>query len=240
MLSAIAIVPAAPLIVPELMGAAAAEMSELRGAVLAAADVMPARWLAVGAGKADAMFGADRSGTFAGYGVDVPVALGPQASGARTELPLCALIAGWIRGQTDPDASAEVRMYADACPVDTAVAHGRQLRAEIDASTEAVGVLVVADGANTLAPAAPGGYVPESVAVQKVLDDALAAGDPAALTRLPETIVGRVAYQVLAGLAEPAPQAARELYRHAPYGVGYFVGVWVPAGRSEATGGSTA
>jgi hypothetical protein len=50
----------------------------------------------------------------------------------------------------------------------------------------------------------------------------------AALTRLPEHVVGRVAFGVLAGLAEPAPRSAKELYRAAPYGVGYFAGVWQP------------
>ncbi|MGB2922558.1 MAG: hypothetical protein WBC15_21420, partial [Mycobacterium sp.] len=69
---------------------------------------------------------------------------------------------------------------------------------------------------------------PDSIPVQAVFDDALAAGDCAALTRLTEGIVGRVAYQVLAGLAEPAPVSAKELYRGAPYGVGYFVGLWHP------------
>ncbi|MHC9293517.1 hypothetical protein ACRCUN_13675 [Mycobacterium sp. LTG2003] len=228
MLSAIAIVPAAPLIVPELMGGAAEEMAGLREAVLAAAGALPARWLAVGAGPTDAVFGPGRAGTFAGYGVDVPVALSPDSDTAPTELPLCALIAGWVRGQADARAVAEVRVFADTCPADTAVAHGTRLRAEIDESGDAVGVLVVADGANTLAPAAPGGYVPESVPVQQALDAALAGGEVAALTRLDDGIVGRVAYQVLAGLAEPAPRAARELFRGAPYGVGYFVGVWTP------------
>jgi hypothetical protein len=33
---------------------------------------------------------------------------------------------------------------------------------------------------------------------------------------------------VLAGLAEPAPRSVKELYRAAPYGVGYFTGVWQP------------
>jgi hypothetical protein len=37
-----------------------------------------------------------------------------------------------------------------------------------------------------------------------------------------------VAFGVLAGLAEPAPRSAKELYRCAPYGVGYFAGVWQP------------
>ncbi len=56
---------------------------------------------------------------------------------------------------------------------------------------------------NTLTQPAPGGYDPDSIPVQAALDDALAGGDAAALTRLPDTIVGRVAYQVLAGLTEP-------------------------------------
>ncbi|HUO39331.1 MAG TPA: hypothetical protein VMU34_16500, partial [Mycobacterium sp.] len=43
-----------------------------------------------------------------------------------------------------------------------------------------------------------------------------------------DTIVGRVAWQVLAGMTEPAPRAAKELYRGAPYGVGYFAAVWQP------------
>ena len=51
---------------------------------------------------------------------------------------------------------------------------------------------------------------------------------PRPSTRLPSTIVGRVAYQVLAGLIEDGPRSAKELYRGAPYGVGYFVGTWQP------------
>ena len=87
-------------------------------------------------------------------------------------------------------------------------------------------MLVVADGANTLTPAAPGGHHPADVEVQQALDDALGDGDVAALTRLPGQVVGRVAFGVLAGLAEPAPRSAKELCRAAPYGVGYFAGVW--------------
>ena len=63
---------------------------------------------------------------------------------------------------------------------------------------------------------------------QQALDDALAGGDVAALAQLPPQILGRVAFQVLAGLAAPAPRSAKELYRGAPYGVGYFAGAWQP------------
>ena len=69
---------------------------------------------------------------------------------------------------------------------------------------------------------------PAPPTVQLALDDALADGDVAALTRLPGQILGRVAFAVLAGLTEPGPRTAKELYRGAPYGVGYFAGVWQP------------
>jgi hypothetical protein len=226
-LSAIAIVPSAPVLVPELAGAAAAEVADLTAAALAAAVLLPPRWVAVGTGRADEVFGPGSSGTFAGFGVDVPVHLSPHACGPA-EFPVCALLAGWLRGRARPEASVQVRVYRADHDADTAVAHGRRLRAEIDRAPDPVGVLVVADGANTLTPAAPGGHHPDDADAQLALDDALADGDAAALAQLPPQILGRVAFQVLAGLSEPGPRSAKELYRGAPYGVGYFAGAWQP------------
>jgi hypothetical protein len=232
-LSAIAIVPSAPVLVPELAGAAADELAELRAAMVAAVAALPPRWVVVGVGSndaADGVVGPKSVGTFAGFGADLVVRLSPQASenDQPVELPLCALIAGWIRAQAQPDARAQVRVYAENHHAQTALALGRRLRSEIDQAAEPTGVLIVADGANTLTPAAPGGYHPADADVQLALDDALACGDLAALTRLPGQVSGRVAFGVLAGLAEPAPRSAKELYRAAPYGVGYFAGVWQP------------
>jgi hypothetical protein len=233
-LSAIAIVPSAPVLVPELGGAASAELADLRAAVMAAAALLPPRWIAVGTGGADAVVGPngpDSMGTFAGFGADLRVGLSPQASGSGqspVEFPLCALLAGWVRGQAQPQASAQVRVYRSDHDADTALARGRRLRAEIDQAPDPIGVLIVADGANTLTERAPGGYDPGAADAQLALDDALASGDVAALTRLPGQILGRVAFQVLAGLTEPGPRTAKELYRGAPYGVGYFAGVWQP------------
>ena len=233
MLAAIALTPSAPVLVPELAGAAAAEVTEFRDAALTAAATLPDRWIAIGIGSADQVIGPCTRGTFAGYGVDVPVALSPDALSpdapdTATALPLCALFTGWLRGLANPRARAEVRVYAADQDVDDALSIGRQLRAQIDEIDGPVGVLVVADGANTLTPPAPGGYDPSAESVQTALDNALATGDAAALTRLPATIVGRVAYQVLAGLVEPGPRSAKELARGAPYGVGYFIGLWHP------------
>lgn len=232
MLNAIAIIPSAPVLVPELAGATVQQVPELiepRAAVVSVVAGLPARWVVIGTGRADAVIGAggaQGTGTFAGYGRDVRVALTPAATGPLQRWPLCALIAGWARGQANPDAHAEVRVFAADQDAQTAMARGRALRAEIDAAADPVGVLVVADGAHTLTAGAPGGFRPDASAAQQQLDEALRSGDTDALSRLPAEITGRVAYQVLAGLAEPA--STRELYCAAPFGVGYFVGVWQP------------
>ena len=226
-LTAVAIVPSAPLLVPELCGTAAVETAQLRQAVLSAAAALPPRWVAVGVAAAARVDGPEATGSFAGYGVDVAVRLSAAATGAAGALPLCALITGWLRGAVQPQATATVHTFAADLTADAATAAGRALRAELDACPEPVGALIVADGAITLTPSAPGGHDPAAVPVQAALDDALAGGDIAALAALPESIVGRVAYQVLAGLV-PAPRMTRELYRGAPYGVGYFAGRWVP------------
>lgn len=228
MLTAIALVPSAPVLVPELATGAAPELQELSNAVSRAAAELPDRWFVVGVGTADNVIGPGVVGTFGGYGVDVRVALSPHAVADPKPLPLCALVAGWVRTTHAPSASAEVWVYAADHEVDAALARGRALRAEVDAISGPVGVLVVADGANTLTASAPGGYRPDSVPVQAALDDALAGGDADGLTRLPDGIVGRVAFQVLAGVVGSSPCVARELYRGAPYGVGYSVGVWRP------------
>ena len=227
MLSAVAIIPSAPVLVPGLAGAAAAELTDLYAAVRAAGATLPQRWIGIGADRAEDRVGPDAVGTFAGYGTDVPVAMSPDAH-TTTVMPLCALITGWLRGQIAPRAVSETRCYPTSLELPLAMACGRALRAEIDECGEPVGVLVVADGANTLTPSAPGGHDPDSVDVQTALDDALATGDTGALAALPAGVIGRVAFAVLAGLAGNGPAAARELYRGAPYGVGYFVGVWQP------------
>ncbi|KCG31775.1 alanine rich protein [Mycobacterium tuberculosis KT-0056] len=231
MLSAIGIVPSAPVLVPELAGAAAAELADLGAAVIAAASLLPKSWIAVGTGRADDVVRPTDVGTFAGFGADVRVGLAPQDGdgvAVPVELPLCALLTAWVRGQARPEARAQVHVYASDHGSDAAVARGRQLRADIDREPDPIGVLVVADGLNTLTPRAPGGYDPDGAGMQRALDDALASGDLAVLTRLPAQVLGRVAFQVLAGLAEPRPRSAKEFYRGAPHGVGYFAGVWQP------------
>ena len=231
MLSVIAIVPSAPVMVPELAATAATETADLRAAAVSAVEALPRRWVGVGVAATDSVVGPESVGTFAGYGADVRVGLSDSALAARcppVQLPLCVLITAWLRGLARSAASAHVHTYRSDHELATALALGRKLRMEIERTGDPVGVLIVADGANTLGRSAPGGYVPESIPVQAALDDALAAGDEAALTRLPDSIIGRTPYRILAGLVGSAPRSAVQLYRGAPYGVGYFVGVWRP------------
>ena len=98
MFTAAALVSSPPLLVPELSGAAAVETAELRRASAAAAGrlaELTRHWTIVGVGAADARYGPDTVGTFAGFGVDVRVALRAGAGGpADPSLPLPLLVGG--------------------------------------------------------------------------------------------------------------------------------------------------
>lgn len=217
---------------------------ELRGAVLAAgaalAEATP-HWTVLGTGPSERSYAADTVGTFRGFGVDVRVNLGgPGAESAADpdpELPLAVLVAGWLRAAVAPHVSAQARVLAADTSVRKCAEIGAKLRAELDAAHEPQGVLVVADGAATLSTAAPGYFDERSVRVQTELDRAVATGDTRALLALDPAlcaemmISGRAAYQTLAGLfaADSAPPVATERYRGAPFGVGWFAGLWRPA-----------
>lgn len=84
MFTTVAVLPQPPLLVPELATGAVAETAALRAACVTAAARLgnaARRWIAVGAdqrGRATVQPGAH--GTFAGFGVDVPVALDTTGS----------------------------------------------------------------------------------------------------------------------------------------------------------------
>ncbi|WP_040737018.1 hypothetical protein [Nocardia tenerifensis] len=250
MFSIAALVPSPPILVPELCGAATGAVAglpddpraELRAAVLAAARELAAvtdRWTVIGTGAADQVFGPGTVGTFRGFGADVRVALSASASAEPDpQHPLPILIAGWLREQVAPAVSAEVRVIDAATPTQRCWELGAKLRAELEGSDGRQGVLVVADGAATLSLKAPGYLDERAAAVQDELDRALREGDRVGLRALePElcaelVMSGRAAYQVLAGLFDSDP-AVETRYQAAPFGVGYDVSLWRPAGRRE-------
>lgn len=245
-----AVVPHPPLLVAELAGAAAQETVALRGACRDVAARLAAageHWIAVGAAPTASVHGPDTCGTFAGFGVDVRVALGPDSRDAKDggagsspwadparepdpELPLPVLMAGWLRAQAGPAADG-VRIDAHVLAADTDPDAARHAGQELAAADGAAVLLVLGDGAATHTARAPGAFDERAAGYDRAVADALAAGDAATLAALdPELsdellVAGRVPWQVLAG-AVPHPSTARLEHSSAPYGVAYHVAVW--------------
>ncbi|WP_176444064.1 class III extradiol dioxygenase subunit B-like domain-containing protein [Rhodococcoides kyotonense] len=238
MFRAVALVPSPPLLVPELTGGGAPETDAVRDAALDAARRLgraASKWMAIGVGDASSTVMPNTRGTFQGYGVDVEARLSRDAAQFDPRMPLAALIAAWLRDRTAPDAVVEARIIAADTDTSSCLSLGRELRHHLDASDEEWGLLVVADGAITLTPKAPGSFDDRSPDVQDTIDDALAAADVGFLGEIDRGLCsalgvgGAAAWQVLAGVVEGERLKPTELYRGAPLGVGYFVGIWEPS-----------
>ncbi|MGJ0121429.1 hypothetical protein ACQ7HM_19675 [Williamsia sp. MIQD14] len=246
MLTAVAFIPGAPLIVPEVSGpAAVADVAPVRDAVLEAGRRLAARsstWIAIGAAPHDDT-APPRTGTFAGFGVDLSVSLDPGAvaftdgdgrtSGDTMATPM--LIAGWVRGRVAESVVIEPVLVDPSTAGVECAEIGRRLARRCTEAGEPIGLLVVGDGSTGLTDRAPAGLLDGAAAVQAAVDDALAAADTEALARLDERacaqmrVDGRAAWQVAAALwaaTGAAPAAAATLYRGAPFGVGYQVAWW--------------
>lgn len=248
-LADIAVVPSAPLLVPELAGPAAFDTEPVRAAVRAAGGTLAARadrWVAVGV--ADHRLGGParsdcaESGDFGAYGVGVRVCI-PGADGELPP-PLSMLLAGWLGAACAAGPSSITPVVVDpGLPPAAATELGRDLGRELDGAVDPVGLLVVADGATALTPGAPGGGERESAwALQHRIEAAVRAADPAGLAGLgidecaAEGVGTRAAWQVLAGVLDVLtesgrPVASRLRYAAAPFGVGYIVAALTPGER---------
>lgn len=233
-LVAAAFVPSAPVLVPELSGPGAPEMMPVRDAALAAVRELGCRarqWMVVGLGDPDVPV-APR-GSFVGFGVDVEVDIevGSHAP-ADPRMPTSVLIAGWLAAHSDPVPELAVTLIGSETTPAVCGELGRDLGARLARTDEPVGLLVVADGATTLGPKAPGGHVPEAPDIQNGIDVAIGSGDLAALAALDESICtragvgGRTVWQLVGGVVAGASVEARLLCAAAPFGVGYTVAQW--------------
>ncbi|MCS3780135.1 hypothetical protein [Tsukamurella ocularis] len=191
----VALIPGAPLLVPELVGAPGdPDADRVRAAVLAAGAWLGARartWRVVASAPVTRGDAAS-AGTFAGFGADVIVTTGPGAPSndlpPSPTWPLPLLLAAWLRGRAAPSA----RIVDDG---------------------DAEGVLFVLDGPNTLTARAPGGHRPEDEAVFDAQVAAVRAGGP--IDGLDE------GWRAAAAACAGGPVDV--LYRDAPFGVGYLV-----------------
>lgn len=223
--------PHPPLLVPELVGGAVEETEPVRAACLAAArelgDSSP-HWVVIaGDPSGRRTIGPDISGTFRGYGVDVPVALSAVQSTPDPELPLPVLVAGWLRAAVDAMTVRVELVHPDLPPADC-FAIGKDLAEE-----PAVGFLVLGTGSHRHGEASVGRPDDRAGPFDDGVRAALSTADPEALRALDPALAaelgadGRAAWQVLAGLAETTgPWRCTRSDLLVPYGVGYHVAVW--------------
>ncbi|MCM0677273.1 class III extradiol dioxygenase subunit B-like domain-containing protein [Micromonospora phytophila] len=234
-LVAAAVCPHPPLLVPEVAGAAAGELDDLR----AACDRAVARLLAAGAeqilliggGPETVRFGAADYGSLRAFGVDRYVRLWKTNCAGGERLPLSLTVGAWLIGRSGRD----VPRFAEAVAVEAAPQECAALGAELARRAEArTALLVLGDGSACRGEKSPGYDDPRAEAYDAGVARALATTDVDALLGLDPglsaelKVAGRAPWQVLAGAARAAGGDWRgELtYDAAPYGVAYLVASW--------------
>lgn len=253
-LTAIAIVPATPLLVPQLGGSAASELAVVRDHAVAAARELAARcdhWTVLGVqGERETSavhYLSDKEvGTFAGFGVDVRVSPSGSTQAAVTDdsMPLPLLIAYWLRGEVGaveltgagPTGTGRIdaELISANADADYCQTAGRALATKLETSTLREGLLVVADGPTTLTAKAPGSFDPRAADVHEGLRAGFEAGDASYVAGLDEGLCaelgvqGRAPWQILAGVLGKMRVRASGAHSDAPYGVGYYTALWLP------------
>lgn len=236
-----AVVAHPPLLVPELVVGEDADVTAVRDACLAVARALTSaapRWLVVGAEAGGAgVLGPDAVGTFRGFGADVVVRLGekPSETVPDAAMPLPALVAGWLRGQTGAREATVTIVEPDLSTEEC-----RALGARIAEGPEPVGLLVAGDGSHRHGDRAPGRADHRAGPFDAAVHAALAAADPAALLAVDAGLaaelgaVGRAPWQVLAGAIEADIEAdhrgwtCAEAHLLVPFGVAYHLAVLEP------------
>jgi hypothetical protein len=235
-LVAAAVCPHPPLLVPEVAGAAAGELDDLRAACDAAVARLlaaePEALLLVGGGPETVSFRTSDYGSLHPYGVPRYVPLWKTNCAGADRLPLSLTVGAWLVGRSG---TALPRLaYAVAADASPAACAGRG--AEL-AGEGRVALLVLGDGSACRGVKAPGYDDPRAEAYDDGVARALADADADALLDLDPglsaelRVAGRAPWQVLAGAARATGGDWRgELTRHeAPYGVAYLVATWAPA-----------
>lgn len=233
-LVAAAVCPHPPLLVPEVAGAAAPELDDLR----AACDAAVARLLSagpdtvvlVGDGPETGWVPSPATGSLQPWGVDLAVPLSPGQPDRGAVLPLSLTLGAWLL------ARHEVRVPVAAAQVaaDTAGAGLRDLAARVSERGTRVALLAMGDGTACRGEMAPGYHDPRAQAYDESVAAALAGADADALLDLDPAlsaelrVAGRATWQVFAAAARAAGGDWRgDLLHHtAPYGVAYLVATW--------------
>ncbi|GAA0575701.1 class III extradiol dioxygenase subunit B-like domain-containing protein [Streptomyces crystallinus] len=238
MLVAAAVCPCPPLLVPAVASGAAPELDAARDACADAVGLLaasrPDLLVVVGPAEQTARGPHPQGapGSFAAFGVDLRVHLGPAPAvpdDTARELPPSLAVGAWLLERSGwSDAPVEGLGVGEPLEAARCADAGRSLAARADR----VALLVMGDGSACRTLKAPGYLDERAEAFDEGVASALGAADTRALLELDAELAyelkaaGRAPWQVLAGAAEGAGLAGRLLYEDAPYGVGYFVAVW--------------
>jgi hypothetical protein len=221
----VAVCPHPPLLVPELAGAASSELDSVRsacsGVVVSMLSADPTLVLVLGAGPETLSFSSADSGSFAGYGLELRVGLGPAGCAGRPLLPLSLTIGGWLLAQAGW--SGDRQGFAIATAGELAAA-----AEQIAELPDRVGLLVMGDGAVATPPLPDGAARAFDAGVAAALagadTTALAGLDLAAAAEL--CVAGALPWALLGRAAAGADWHGEVLAQEAPYGVGYLVARW--------------
>ncbi|HEY1625517.1 MAG TPA: hypothetical protein VGG16_17135 [Streptosporangiaceae bacterium] len=226
MLTAAAICPHPPLLIPEATGGTGdAAVTALRDACEAAVATLTGADLlvVVGGGDRTVRFPDDAAGSLIAYGVPFAIGDGPPA------LPLSLTVGRWLLGSSGQGTVWQA-VTADAAPDDCLL-----LGAALAGLAPRVAMLAIGDGPGRRARRAPGAVDADADRYDKQVIGALASGNAGALADLEPRhdeelfVAGRAAWQVLAGaaLADADPggtaYAGSVRYAAAPFEVSYYV-----------------
>jgi hypothetical protein len=227
MLTAAAVCPHPPLLVPEATGgqpgADDIHLAGLRQACDAAVATLtaasPGVLVVVGGADRSEQFPPDAAGSLADFGVPFLIGTGDPV------LPLSLTIGRWLLSRALAPATALFGIASDTAP-DECLAIG----AELAGLAPSVALLAMGDGPGRRARQAPNAVDPAADDYDDTVARAFVTADPAALAALDPAdddelfVAGRAAWQVMAGAmrATPAPFQARLHYAGAPFEVSYF------------------
>jgi hypothetical protein len=231
-LVAAGVCPHPPLIVPELAGAAAPELDDLRAAcaevIRSLVECDPDLLVVVGPAELSAAYPGDAAGTMRPWGTDV------RAGRGEPVLPLSLTIGRWLLERYAPDSDDLPALRFEAVATDASPDDCAALGRDLARSAGRVAILAMGDGSARLTEKSPGYLHPDAVPYNDMVGDAIAAGETGLLADMDPAVAeelwvgGRTAFQVLAAAAVEAAEGcvSGSLYDDAPYGVGYFVARW--------------
>jgi hypothetical protein len=227
---AAAFCPHPPVLVPDVVGAAAPELEDLRSAALAAitaAHDSSTALVLIGSGPVSLAHSPLARGSFAGYGVPGDVHLGNPSCGGAQELPLSLTVGAWlVREALDPRTNAR----GFSVGPDFAGSHAAVELLALAQETD-LALIVLGDGSARRSPQAPGYLDDRAAGFDAAVAAALGSGDPDSLARIDADLgqellaAGVPAWHAAADVLT-GRYAAQVTYDDAPYGVGYFVAQW--------------